>query len=558
MDSDETVQPIRRAVCLSLPDLRDAGAEPAPARICVIDLGTNSFHAIIVDAYPNGAYKVVDRIKEMVRLGQRGLASGVLPDDAIARGLRALRRIHILARGWDVQEYLAFATSAIREAKNGGAFIRRVRKEIGLRIRAISGTQEAELIYKGVKRAVDMPEATLVVDIGGGSVEFIVSTSGGAVPYATSLKLGAARMTELFVASDPIAPDQQDALQAHYRETLAPVFEAARAHQVETVVASSGTSKSIARVAADLGGDLARSIFHQDIAIESLQKACAQILQADEAERGAMRGIGPKRVDQIAAGASLMEVVASDLPLKRLRVSPHALREGMVEHYIEENYKRLRRLAPFADLRRRSVYEIGFRFDWDEPHAQHVAATAVLLYDTCASLHTGPRGDRDLLEYAALLHDVGYHISHRAHHKHSRYLIENADFRGFQPEEIAIIANAARYHRGSHPSAQHGPFRRLTDEQKRRVRELASLLRIAEGLDRSHFQNVIALRTELTAEHLKIAVETKSDPQLEVWGAQHDKALFGETFGRDVVAEPGAVLVNQEATTSPDRSPIDL
>lgn len=537
-----------------LPDPREANAAPAPARICVIDLGTNSFHAIIVDAYPNGAYKVVDRIKEMVRLGQRGLAAGVLPDEAMERGLRALRRIHILARGWGVQEYLAFATSAIREAKNGGAFIRRVRDEIDLRIRAISGAQEAELIYKGVRRAVDMSEPTLVVDIGGGSVEFIVSTPDGAVPYAASLKLGAARMTELFVTTDPIAEAEQEAVRAHCRDTLAPVFEAARAHRVETVVASSGTAKSLARVAVDLDGDSSRSVFQQDIAVESLRPALARILQADRTERGQMHGIGPKRVDQIGAGALLMEVLTAQLPLQRLRISPHALREGMVEHFIEENYKRLRRLAPFADVRRRSVYEIGFRFDWDEPHAQHVAATAVMLYDACASLLTGPRRDRELLEYAALLHDVGYHISHSAHHKHSHYLIENADFRGFQPEEIAIIANVARYHRKSHPSEQHAPFRRLSEGQKQRVRELASLLRIAEGLDRSHFQNVIALRTELTADQFEIVVETKSDPQLEVWGAQYDKGLFEETFGRSVVAAPGAALVDRAAATPEDGS----
>lgn len=533
-----------------MPDIRDPEVAPAPARVCVIDLGTNSFHAIIVDAYPNGAYKVIDRMKEMVRLGKEGLASGRLSEEAVERGMHALRRIDILARGWGVQEYLAFATSAIREAKNGGDFIRRVRDEIGIRIRPISGSQEARLIYQGVRRAVDMPEPTLVVDIGGGSVEFIVSTKDG-VPFATSLKVGAARMTELFVTTDPLSAEEQNALRAHYRRKLASVFEAARRHEVETIVGSSGTAKSLARVSLALYGDTTRSVFHQDIEIPAFRKALDRIIAADRAERGAMPGIGPKRVDQISAGAVLMDVIAEHLPVKRLRVSSHALREGMVEYFIDENYKRLRRLAPFADVRRRSVYEIGFRFDWEEPHAQHVAATALVLYDTCRTLLTGPERDWELLEYAALLHDVGYHISHNAHHKHSLYLIENADFRGFQPEEVAVLANVARYHRKSHPTTRHDAFARLTTAQQQRVRELAALLRVAEGLDRSHFQNVVALSTQLDDRQLKIIIQTKGDPQLDVWGAQHDSAFFEETFARRLVVEPGFLAVTRNGEVGP-------
>lgn len=551
MDSDEPQSlPVRRAACIVLPDLRDSEVTPAPERVCVIDLGTNSFHAIIVDAYPNGAYKVVDRMKEMVRLGKSGLLAGVLPDDAIERGIRALKRIHILARGWGVQEYLAFATSAIREAQNGGEFIRRVRREVGLRIRAISGAQEAELIYQGVTHAVDITGPTLVVDIGGGSVECIVSTPGD-VRYATSLKLGAARMTEQFVSTDPLSADEQEALRAHYEQTLAPVFEVARAHDVQTIVGSSGTAKSLARVTVDRSEGAERPVYHKAIAVDAFREALEVIVAADRAERTAMPGIGAKRVDQIGAGAILMQVITEHLSAQHLRVSPHALREGMVEHFIEENYARLQRLAPFADVRRRSVYEAGFRFDWDEAHAQHVASTALVLYDTCAPILSGPKRDRELLEYAALLHDVGYHISHSGHHKHSRYLIENADFLGFQANEVAIIANVARYHRKSHPKPTHEPFQRLTANQQKRVRELASILRIAEGLDRSHFQNVVALEAELDEQRLKITVETKGDPQLEVWGALHDAAFFEETFGREVEATAGAVQGNAPEVSVP-------
>lgn len=540
--------PIHAAACIALPDMHDPGSAPAPERVCVIDLGTNSFHAIIVDAYPNGAYKVVDRMKEMVRLGRKGLVTGRLPDDAMDRGMRAMRRINILAEGWGAKEYLAFATSAIREAENGGAFIRRVYDEIGVRIRAISGDKEARLIYQGVKRAVDITGPALVIDIGGGSVEFIVGTSDE-IWFATSLKVGAARMTEQFVASDPLSTEDQQAMRAHIEQETAPVVEVARQHGVDTIVGSSGTVKSLARVCLVRSGAADDSVFHQDISVPPFREALQAIIAADRTERGRMEGIGPKRVRQIGAGAVLMDVVTEQLPVERLHISPHALREGMVEHFIANNYARLRRLAPFANVRQRSVYEIGFRFDWDEPHAQHVAATALMLYDACRPLLTGPRRDRELLEDAALLHDVGYHISHEGHHKHSHYLIENADFLGFRADEIAIIANVARYHRKEPPTPKHEAFRRLTPTQQQRVRELASLLRIAEGLDRSHFQNVRALDVRLDARQLAVRVDTNSDPQVEIWGALHDSGLFEATFGREVVVEPSDLGVRREETT---------
>jgi len=160
---------VTRSACLLVPDTTYQTRSPSePVRICVIDLGTNSFHAVIVDAYPNGSYKVVDRMKEMVRLGQSGLANNQLPEDAMQRGLKALQRIHLLARGWDVREYLAYATSAIREARNGGQFIERIKRDVGLRIRAISGEQEAELIYLGVRRAVALARRPVALRAVGG------------------------------------------------------------------------------------------------------------------------------------------------------------------------------------------------------------------------------------------------------------------------------------------------------------------------------------------------------------------------------------------------------
>lgn len=531
-----------RAACIRVPETTYRAQESAaPVRVCVIDLGTNSFHAVIVDAHPNGSFQVVDRMKEMVRLGQHGLSAQTLPEDAMQRGLRALKRIHLLARGWDAREFLAFATSAIREATNGGAFIQRVREEIGLRIRPISGEQEADLIRQGVQRAVDLPDPALLVDIGGGSVEFIVVARGDNV-FATSLKLGAARMTERFVSSDPLSADDHAALRAHIEEALAPVVAACREHGVSAVVGSSGTLKSLARVALEEQGGDHETVFQHSLATRAVQTALDWVLASTADERVAHPAIAPKRVDQIGAGAVLLNTLFDVLPtVESFQVSPNALREGMVVHFIETNYTRIQQIAPFRDPRRRSVHEIAYRFQWEERHAQHVAATATFLFDVCRPLYEGPATDAELLEYAALLHDVGYLLSHDQHHEHSGYLIRHADLQGFRREEIRMMSLVARYHRGAAPSADDPHFAALPAAQQRRVRQLAALLRIAEGLDRSHFQNVTALRVRLNGDALHLQVATKGDPQLEVWSGEEEGALFSSVFDRDIQVEPKAM-----------------
>lgn len=519
------------------------GVEQHPVRVCVIDLGTNSFHTLIVDVFPNGSFEVIDKFKEMVRLGERGFSGENLTANAVKRSIRALKRVKMLAEGWGATEYLAFATSAIREAKNGGELIEKIRRETGIHVQPIDGVFEAQLIYQGVRRALDMRQPTLMVDIGGGSTEFIIGTSEE-IYFATSLKLGAARMTRQFITTDPVEKSEFRALREHYRAALEPVLEAAREHGVTEIVGSSGTFENIAQVCANRFGDPDRSIYLQSFRQDDLRAVTKMIMPSTRAEREAMEGIDEKRVDQIVAGATLIDVMTKDLDAKQVRVSPNALREGMVVYFTRENYERLERISPYADVRRRSVYEVGHRFGWDQKHAQHVTAMALLLFDLCRPLHHLGRAERELLEYASLLHDIGYYISRSSHHKHSLYLIKQADWTGFQPEEIDVMAHVARYHRRSMPKDRHTAYKRLPKEQQKLINELGSFLRMANGLDRSHFQNVTHLRAELDNEKLVLYIRTKGDPQLDVWGGRRASDLFERTFGLKV-------RIVAEAATTP-------
>lgn len=529
---------------LPAPAVTDTAEVPpgleAPVRVCVIDLGTNSFHAVIVDVHPNGTFERVDRFKEMVHLGEgQSLEGGRLSEAATQRAFRALQRIRLLARGWDAREFVACATSALREAENGGAFIDRVRRELDIVVRPISGEREAELIYRGVRHVIDLDAPTLIMDIGGGSVEFVVGDREQ-THFAQSLKLGAARMTSRFVKSDPLSRADGQALRTHYQSALGTVLEACRAHDVRRLVGSSGTMESLAAVCAWREDRGTESIFQQSYSATAFADAAAWVAGTSRSERVACEQIEDRRVEQIPAGAVLVEeLLKARSVIETVWVSRYALREGMVMHFIEESRERIRQLAPLGSVRRRSVVELGLRFGWEEAHARHVARAALQLFDAIrplvASNGAGGRPERELLEYAAFLHDVGYHISHHRHEEHSQYLIENSDLHGFGGREIRLLALIARYHRGSSPSQDDPAFAALNASDQARVRRLAALLRLAEALDRSHLQSVELASATVTDTALELTLASSGDPQLEVWAVDQSRPLFEEVFKRRVV-----------------------
>jgi exopolyphosphatase/guanosine-5'-triphosphate,3'-diphosphate pyrophosphatase len=515
------------------PEATDAPGDGDALRLCVIDIGSNSFHAIVFDAFPDGTFETVDKLKEMVKLGEGGFRSHRLTEEAQQRGIDALRQIRAMGDEYGVSDYVACATSAVREASNGGAFIERAKDETGIYVRTISGATEATLIYKAVRHAVDLSEPALLVDIGGGSTEFTIADRDE-VFLAESLKLGAARLTEEFVTTDPVDATEFRAMRAHVRKMLGPVFRTAHEMGVRRVVGSSGTLKNIAELTAAAAGE-AGTYFDYVFDAFNVRRVTKLLMTSDRAKRLATPGVQEKRVEQIVAGALLIDVVLKDLGIKRFEVSPDALREGIVIDFVERNYQWIKRLAPFRSLRRRSVYDLAIRLRWDEAHTRHVTRLALALFDATVPLHG--RGERELLEYAAVLRDAGYAISRRSHHKHSLYVIKNADLKGFTPGEVALIANVARYHRAGLPTPRHADYDRLPAEDQRLVDELASLLRLANGLDRSHFQNVIHFDADLSGDALRLTIQTKADPQLEVWAARRGAGLFRRTFERAVAVE---------------------
>ncbi len=507
-------------------------------KIAAIDLGSNSFHMIIVEVSASGTFQVIDREKEMVRLGADTLSSGRLPAAAMKRGLAALSKYKRLAQTHGVDKILAVATSAIREARNGEDFLERVGREIGFWPRVVSGEQEGRLIYLAALHSVHLEgKRALVIDLGGGSVEMALG-EGSRLERVLSEKLGVLRMTERFVKSDPLSAKDEGKLVAHVEETLAGKLEKLREAGFERVVGSSGTILALASLALEEQGEKPpETLHHASVSAAALRAVRKRLVASQFRERVKMAGMDERRADIIVAGAVVFDEIARRLGVSELTLSEWSLREGILLNYIHGHPRSLARAEAYPDIRRRSVFDLAERCLYDEPHARHAAALAVQVFDATRRLHGLGDGERVLLENAALLHDIGHHISYPGHHRHTYYLIKNGDLRGFAPTEIEVIANVARYHRRGHPRRGHAGFGALPKQARRSVRVLAGILRIVDALDRSHRQVIRSVQVSERGGVLRLRCASEGNCDLELWGVPRRTQLLEEALGQSVRVE---------------------
>lgn len=502
-------------------------------RLAAIDVGSNSVHMVVAQADADGAVTTLWRMKEMVGLGRMSFPSRRLSRDAMDRAIAALARFRQAAQQRQSEEIIAVATSAIREAANGGNFIQRAKRELGLNIRVISARDEARLIYLAVRHAIPLKhQPHLIIDVGGGSVEFIVGDERRAL-LLESRKLGAARMTARFVKSDPISDEDLNALRRHYARELAPLVETiARLRPVKCV----GTSGTLENIAAICGSSDASNGHGAAAVIEraAVERLSAELIGSDAKSRSGIRGLDDQRKDQILAGVVLVDELMNRLKLKRIHICGSALREGILLDYLSRHIPDLAIRREVPDPRRRSVIDLARRCDWHKTHSEHVAGLCLKLFDQLKSLHGMGDSERELIEYGALLHDTGWHIAGKGHHKHSMYLILNGDLKNVAAEEVQIIANIARYHRKSPPSSEHQSYQELAPQAQRVVDVGAALLRLADGLDRSHASVITALRCEVGRSKVRCTLSARSDAELEIWGARRKMGLFRKVFGREI------------------------
>lgn len=500
-----------------------------------IDLGTNSIRLLIVRVNANHTFTVLSEQKETVRLGEGEFQRNILQPDAMRRAALVCAKFAEIARSRGAAEVIAVATSATREAENRATFVRHLRKVAQVDLRVISGKEEARLIYLGVASGANIGgRQTLFIDIGGGSTEVIVGDQQQ-YRFLDSLKLGAIRLSTMFFRASetgPVSETRYARIQRYIRTRSVRTLQRLRQYTLEQAIGSSGTVLNLAEIA--MRQSFKRSLKKEDLLTqERLRDVVRLLCSLPLEERRKVPGINPERADIIIGGAAVIETLMQELNLPAIMVSERGLRDGLPIDYLSraDNAHLFEKIS----FRERSVLELGRRCGIDEAHAQQVVKIAWELFDSAreAGLHSLGDWERELLEHACLLHDVGSFVSYTNHRAHSYYFILNADLLGFDQTELAIIATTTLFHHKAFPRPKHPEFAALDKRSRQIVRILCTFLRLAESLDRSHLGAVqhVHLRTE-DRKSAVLEIEPAKDCHLEMWELRTHEKAFEKVFGR--------------------------
>ncbi|HKO54603.1 MAG TPA: Ppx/GppA phosphatase family protein [Thermoanaerobaculia bacterium] len=501
-----------------------------PRRIAAIDVGTNSIHMIVAEAHGSRGYRVVDREKDMVQLGLSSLDGQPLTDAAVERGVMSIARMAEIAARWEAEEIIAVATSAVREAPNRREFLRLVREASGVKLRVISGEEEADYIFRAVRSAVDIGGSTAAcIDVGGGSAEVIVGTLNE-IYFTASEPLGSLRLSQRFHLGDRPTSEAVAGCRRHVADRASRLRKRVKRIGVDMAIGTSGTILALAALCA---GD-ATSNALKCLTRTRLTDIINRLALMTAAERSETFGIDGKRAATILGGALALEGIMAALSIESLLACPVAIREGIIESRIATRHTSPGRAG---SLRRKSVRALAERTDCDVRHGQHVSRLAARIFDQTRDIHGLADEARELLEHAAMLHESGAHISNRGHHKHSYYLIRHAELKGFTEEQLLVVANVARYYRKSPPDASHENFLELNDAQRATVEKLAAILRIAEGLDRGHRQRVRDVAVRNGGRAARFVARARADASVELESAEKRSKYFGRLFNMRVAFE---------------------
>ncbi|QLH74699.1 MAG: Ppx/GppA family phosphatase [Methanomassiliicoccales archaeon] len=510
-----------------------------PKVVAFVDIGTNSIRLLVVRINMNGSYIILSQEKETVRLGESEFKEGFIIPAAMERAVLVCRKFVELAKYYKAEEIISVATSAAREARNQAELLERIKMEAGLDVSVISGKEEARLIYLGVSSGINIGHRkALFIDIGGGSCEIMIGDQFGH-SYLDSLDLGAIRISSLFLPDGhrgPVTSEMYSRMKKHAKAATVRTKKRVEEEEISIAVASSGTAINLAQIAArlfDLPLDKQMTLKRAH-----LKKVASMLCSLPLEKRRSVPGINPERADIIIGGAAVLETLMEELHIEEVVISERGLRDGMLIEYLAE--KGLLPSVGETDVRARSVMQLAGSCNIDEEHAKRVRDMALRLFDSGAEkrLHPYRKDERDLLEHAAFLHDIGDFISFSDHHLHSYYIISHSELLGFDQREISVIANVAKFHRKRAPRKKDPELSGLDDRSQKVVIVLAALLRIAESLDRSHMGIVVSSEfVKVDKKKAVLRIVTKDDCQLECWGVESHRRAFEKAFGRELVIE---------------------
>lgn len=495
-------------------------------RIAVIDLGSNTARLVVMVARPGYAYRLEDEIREVVRLRQEMSPAG-LSEAAMSRAIATLRLFKRFCTSTHVDIILPTATSAVREAANGPIFLERVLQEVGLPLRLLDGSQEAYYATLGALNEVPMSQG-LVLDMGGGSIQ-LSWVEDGRFQHGTSLTLGALALTERFVHHDPISEDECQALGAEIARQLASVAWL-KQKRGAMLIGVGGTIRNLARIEAARQAFPLQNLHGFVLTRDSVAASLAQFCELPLARRQRIDGLQSDRADIITPGTMVLLAVLDRLKLDHLHISLGGLREGV---FFERFWQHLP-YPVIPDVRHFSVLNLARSYDYLKLHANHVRFLAGRLFDQLVPLHGFGPAERELLDAAALLHDLGTLIGYEGHHRHSQTLIDYNGLPGFTPREVAIVALLARYHRKGKPDG--APYQLVLQEgDEMRISQLSAILRVAEFLERGRNATVDDVSVSWSDAELRLTLIADEYPAVELWETERNALpLLEKAFQRQV------------------------
>lgn len=510
-------------------NLNSSSATPG-ARIAAIDVGSNSIRLVVAEVLPSGGYRVLDEERENTRLAAALAKTGQLDPKAADATVTVLRNFLSIANGYGVSQLRAIGTSALRDAEDGPEFCDRVRKDLKLSIEVISANEEARLAFLSVARAFDISgRKVAVADIGGGSTEIVLASSG-LVDQVYETRLGAVRVSERCgttgKVSDKRVVELRDFLDRELKKEIGrPPFVP------DMLFGTGGTFTALASIIMAQQGIAGQPMWGFRVTRPQIRHLVADLANMSLVQRCKVPGLTPQRADIIVAGLAIIERIMRQLQVNVVQVHTRGVRDGLLLTMVQQSPTPP---AVPAEERRAAVEEFAKNCGEDLPHARHVARIAGELWQQLAGPLNLKADDRELIESAALVANVGYLINFEGHHKHSYHLIVNSELPGFERRQLQVLANVARYHRGADPKKKHENFSDLSLEDQQRVRALAAILRLALALDRTHQQNVGDVRARVTEDAVRIVIQSQGDTQVDVWAAERKVELFEKVFGRQV------------------------
>ncbi len=508
---------------------------PFPFRLAAIDIGSNAIRFVAAEFVSPSTWVELDVQRVPVRLGHGVFLTGHLDPGAMAGAVEAMATFRRSIDTLGVPRYRAVATSAVRESRNGGEFVDSVRRETGIQIETITGSEEARLVWLAIRNRVDLGESSWVaVDLGGGSLEVSLVSAEG-IHWAESHTMGTVRLLEELGGANA-DPDEFKTLVGEYVNTLR-IQDQIDQDQLGGLMATGGNMESLAGLAGVTPDERGVS----RVPLRALRRVIKQLGRMTPDQRVQRLALREDRADVIYPAGLLYERVARLAGVDEIIVPHVGVKEGVLVDLADDvlgpgvHASRLEHQAFVGAL------ALGRRFQFDELHGRHVARLALSLFDQLDWLHGLPDADRRILLVASVLHDVGQFISYRRHHKHSLYLIFNSDVPNITTEELKLVALVARYHRRAEPSEAHFLYGALDEANRTRVRRLASLLRLADALDREHLQRVEGVTCSKRKGAIVIQVEGRGDLLLEQWALRKKVGMFESVFERAIqvtVSEP--------------------